>query len=92
MSTQPQQCELQFTANKVRRHREGKRQQIEAFFRANLFHRFSSMKLHGMFGSAVRSRISEINRDESCSIRILNECCWDQEEKAEVSTYWSERR
>jgi len=77
------------------RARQSRRVLIETFFRERLGQRFTSAELHQNFGSALRTRISEINRDGLCSIRILNETIVRsdaQGQPCERSVYWSERR
>jgi hypothetical protein len=85
MTTQPM---LPFTAQRIRQRRDSKRAQIEAFFGDNIGIRISSRKLHGRWGSAVRTRISNINDDEFSSIRILNEVI-PQRDGSESSWYWA---
>lgn len=71
-------------------HRQTKKQQIEQFFAASLGTRFASPELHAKFGSAVRTRISDINRHQSSTITIHNVSRWDG--TAEISQYWAELR
>lgn len=71
-------------------HRLTKRQQIESFFAENPGRRFSSADLHARFGSAFRTRVSEINRSPESVIIIRNEVTFA--DGAEQSAYWGERR
>lgn len=76
--------------DRVQAHRETKRGQIERYFADHLGELISSRALHMKYGSSVRTRISEINRDQDSSIRIENEVRFT--ENVEQSTYWSVRR
>ena len=80
-----------FTADKIQKRRESKKQQIEAFFGANLGKKFSSRWLHGQWGSALRTRISDINLDPAAKITIHNEVGWE-DNVGETSLYWSALR
>lgn len=71
-------------------HRLTRREQIERFFSDNPGRRFSSADLHGRFGSAFRTRVSEINRSADSAIIIRNETTFT--DGAEQSVYWAERR
>jgi len=72
------------------RIRQSKRERITKFFFANVGKRHDTYHLHGMFGPAFRARVSEINRDSSSPIRILNQTIsMDSEER---SVYWAELR
>jgi len=73
-------------------HRERKRTKVEEFFLDNIGRRYSSQLLHERFGSSLRTRISEINRDPAASIVIRNHYCYEPELGREVSVYWSEVR
>ena len=75
----------------LRARRATKRDEIEKFFVANLGTRLATYELHARFGSAFRSRVSEINRSQTCSITIHNEVD-PQKDGAEHSVYWSTRR
>jgi hypothetical protein len=81
------QTQLPFTAQRVQQRRDSKRAQIEAFFGDNIGLKFSSNYLHGRWGSAVRSRISDINRDQFSSILIVNET-----DENDGSVYWAVTR
>lgn len=70
--------------------RRSRRMAIEAFFLEHVGEHFGSGTLHGRFGSAFRTRVSEINRDPNCRIRILNQTTRDA--RGESSFYWSEVR
>jgi len=52
--------------------RKTKREQITEFFVQNLGSRFRTDVLHRMFGPSFRTRVSEINRSESCPLRIVH--------------------
>lgn len=71
-------------------HRLTKRQQIESFFAENPGRRFSSADLHARFGSAFRTRASEINRSSESMVIIHNETTFA--DGAEQSVYWAEQR
>ena len=53
--------------------RRNKRDQIREFFAERLHQPLNSMALHIRFGTGVRGRISELNRDPDCPIKISNE-------------------
>lgn len=84
MSAPSLQCLLVFE------HRRTIRQEIYQFFETNLRVKFSSKYLHGQFGSAFRSRVSDINTDKASQIVIKNECVFDSKADKEISSYWSE--
>jgi len=71
--------------------RGSKRAAIEELFRNNIGRCYTSSFLHAEFGSAVRTRISEINRDPVASITIRN-TVRVLEGGAEASVYWAEVR
>jgi hypothetical protein len=81
---------LQFTQDLVQAHRETKRQKIEKFFTDHLGDLMESPAMHFRFGSSFRTRVSEINRDALCPIRIENVVVFVGKE--ERSSYWSVRR
>ncbi|PSH03363.1 MAG: hypothetical protein CXZ00_12425 [Acidobacteria bacterium] len=56
----------------ARAKRISKREQIERFFAERLGQKILSTDLHARFGSAVRTRISELNRSNSCQLVISN--------------------
>jgi hypothetical protein len=88
----PGQAELSFgSAAIVRRRRGSKRVLIAKYFAANLEVPISSALLHAHFGSAVRTRISEINRDQDAAITIRNTTT-PQADGSEHSTYTAVRR
>lgn len=89
LSTQ-QQPMLPFVRQRIAAHRESKREKIEQLFSQNLGAPFTSLSLHMNFGSAVRTRISEINHDPNSTITIKNQTRW--EGSAEHSVYWSVRK
>lgn len=75
--------------------RHSRRAAIREFFLAHLGERFASAELHARFGSAFRTRVSEINRDLSSDIHVFNETSAavdDQGHPCERSNYWSELR
>jgi hypothetical protein len=86
MSTHTQPT-LPFSSGKVQQRRDSKRAQIEAFFGDNIGLKFSSDYCHTRWGSAFRTRVSEINRDEFSSIRILNAT-----DEQDHSQYWAVTR
>ncbi len=67
-----------------------RRQQILEFFSVNLSVHFSSAAVHERFGTATRTRISEINRDPKAKIVIRNKVT--VERGREVSVYWGEKK
>jgi hypothetical protein len=71
-------------------HRKNKKQVIEEFFTAHFGVKFSTHELHEKFGTAFRTRASDINRDETSLITIRNEHSWNELAQAEISNYWSE--
>lgn len=78
-----------------RQVRQSRRAAIEEFFRAHLRVEFSSATLHDRFGSAFRTRASEINRDPRSTIRIFNRAAVGRGQNGqpcEVSIYWAELR
>jgi hypothetical protein len=70
--------------------RQSKRERITNLFVQNIGKRYESSNLHGMFGTSFRTRVSEINRDPECPIRILNET--HSTDEREMSVYWAELR
>lgn len=70
--------------------RATKKQEIEQFFQANLGTKFSSFMLHERWGTAFRTRCSEINNDDSASIVIRNEVKFRRGKEA--SQFWAERK
>jgi hypothetical protein len=54
-------------------HRRSKREQIREFFAERLHQPLNSMALHIRFGTGLRGRISELNRDPDCPITITNQ-------------------
>lgn len=71
-------------------HRQNKKAKIQEFFESRMGQKISSQILHEKFGSSVRTRISELNREASCPIRIVNEYVYDDFLKAEISNYRAE--
>jgi len=53
-------------------HRRSKGAQLHVYFRERLHQPQNSMELHVRFGTSVRARISEINRDPNSDIVIRN--------------------
>jgi hypothetical protein len=77
------------------RARQSRRAAIETFFLEHLGERFSTMLLHGQFGTSFRARVSEINRSPVSSIQILNKTSVAKEvlgQPREVSVYWAQLR
>jgi hypothetical protein len=75
--------------------RGSRRTEIREFFLAHLGERFSSAELHTRFGSAFRTRASELNRDSACPIHIRNKTSVGRDERGqprEQSSYWAELR
>lgn len=75
--------------------RQSRRALIETFFREHLGERFKTSLLHERFGPAFRTRVSELNRDLVCPIRILNDTRAERDETGqpcERSVYWAELR
>lgn len=70
--------------------RANKRAQIVDFFTVNLGRRFDTQYVHQRFGPAFRSRKSEINKDASCPIVILNRTTTHR--GRQQSVYWAEGR
>jgi hypothetical protein len=71
----------------VQRGRCTRRQQIERFFAENLGRGFPSPQMHARFGSAFRTRVSEINRDPGSGIEIVNQVGMNDR-----SVYWARVR
>jgi hypothetical protein len=71
VTTQPM---LPFTTARIQQRRDSSRARVEAFFGDNIGIKFSTKFLHHRFGSAFRTRKSEINRDPFSSIHIKKEC------------------
>ena len=67
-----------------------KRDAIAAFFEENLNQRFRTSELHNKFGTAFRSRVSDINRSPKYHIRICNRTL--SKDEAERSEYWAVER
>lgn len=82
MSTQALQLRL------VLEQRMTKKQEIENFFCEHLGKHFRSNEMHFQFGSAFRSRVSDINKDKNSQIVICNEVEVGSDGK-EYSTYYS---
>jgi hypothetical protein len=74
------------------RKRQRKKVAVEQFFTANLGISFSTYELHAKFGTAFRTRASEINRDPSSMITIKNKRWFDEASQAELSSYCAELR
>lgn len=71
--------------------RQTKRRLIEEHFLGNIGTRLSSAELHMTFGTSLRTRISEINRDSGAAITIHNDITV-RSGGSEKSTYWAEPR
>jgi hypothetical protein len=77
------------------RARRSRREEIQEFFLAHLRERFATSELHARFGVSFRTRVSELNRDPRCPIRIRNESSAGRDERGqpcERSVYWAELR
>lgn len=75
--------------------RQSRRAAIEAFFLQHLGERSSTTTLHERFGSAFRTRVSEINRNRASAICILNKTNVAKGalgQPCEHSIYWAELR
>lgn len=70
------------TAASLRRSRS---QQVVEFFSERLGQPQPSPACHARFGSSFRTRVSELNRDRTCKITILNKTLVTPE--AELSVY-----
>lgn len=70
--------------------RTSKREQIKNFFTENVGVQFGTFDMHSRYGTAFRTRVSEINRDENSSITIRNKTIASVD--ADRSYYWSEMR
>jgi hypothetical protein len=71
--------------------RTNKRQRIiNTFLDVPIGTKLSSKRLHDIFGSSFRSRVSEINRDSSSKITIRNKV--GTRNNTETSSYWAELR
>ncbi len=71
--------------------RESRRDQVLNFFLAHMGWRFPTSDMHIRFGSAFRSRTSELNRDPGCPIVICNHTERSPDAQ-EVSFYWAESK
>jgi hypothetical protein len=71
--------------------RRTKRAAIFDDFSTHVGQQFSSSACHAKYGSAFRSRVSEINRDLETTLTIRNAVSI-QEDGTEESVYWSEVR
>lgn len=74
----------------VHARRLSKREEIEQLFTTNLKVRFASAELHMRFGTAFRTRVSEINRS-TAPIVIHNEVT-HSDDGSERSVYWAENK
>jgi len=70
--------------------RQNRRCEILNYFAARLGQHISSAELHRLFGSAFRTRVSEINRDPGAALQISNETGTGV--GGEISLYWAEPR
>jgi len=64
---------------------------ILRFFIGQLGREFRTDYLHGRFGTSFRSRLSELNRDPKCPIKIRNRTK-HLADGSEASWYWAELR
>lgn len=76
--------------NPVQTVRRTKRDAIASFFSEHIGERFCSAWLHGTFGSAFRSRVSELNRIQDFALVICNEV--EVVNGEERSVYWAKFR
>jgi hypothetical protein len=89
--------QLQLTFNRparvkritVHQRRATKRELVEQFFATNVGVRFASVEMHVRFGTAFRTRVSEINRNAGAAIVIRNLVQYD-DAGHEISRYWAE--
>ncbi len=65
--------------------RATKREQVREFFTQRLGQQFTSIDLHVRYGTGVKARISELNRDPCCLIVIKNST-----DANDCSIYWAE--
>jgi hypothetical protein len=75
--------------------RQSRRKQILYFFQTHLGTRFATAELHERFGTSFRTRVSELNRDVACPIKIRNEVGVISAERGQLreqSVYWAEPR
>ncbi len=75
--------------NSLSRQRATRRDAILSYFCAHVGESFPTGELHGQFGSAFRTRVSEMNNDPSCAIRIFNRT-ERLADGTESSFYWAE--
>lgn len=68
--------------------RKSRRDQVLAFFSAHIGESFPTADLHVVFGSAFRTRTSELNRDPDCPIRVHNHTERSPDGQ-ETSFYWA---
>ena len=74
--------------NQTPSNRKTIRQRILDFFADNLGQEYKSNYLHEVFGSAFRTRASEINRDTGSPIVVRNRVTRNID--VEHSVYWAE--
>jgi hypothetical protein len=74
--------------DEVPSNRKTIRQRIEEFFSENLGTEYKSSYLHSVFGSAFRTRVSEINGDATPPVTVRNRVM--RSDNLEHSVYWSE--
>jgi hypothetical protein len=73
-------------------HRRSKKQQIAEYLRVRMDEAQPSPELHALFGSALRTRISDINLDPKSDIDIINSGYFDVAAQKEVSFYTAKLR
>jgi|SRR5581483_469836 len=78
------------TIAQIHAGRMSKRDQILQFFLAHVGVEYGSFELHARWGTAFRSRTSEINRDADAPITIRNRVAVHG--GREESIYWAEPR
>lgn len=81
---------LPFEHQRAEGIRLSKKSRIKSFFANHMEERFSTEELHKMFGTAFRSRVSEINREPECLFIIRNQS-WVSGGR-EHSEYWAEEK
>ena len=82
------QASLQFAG--TMKLRQTKRQQIEAWFAEHPGIRLSTRDCHARWGTAFRTRVSEINRSQFASVTIHNHT--GRVGNIEESYYWGTTR
>lgn len=81
-----------FTWIEIDQKRQTKRELIQEFFMSNLGKKFGTREMHYQWGTAFRTRVSEINNDSNAPIVIKNEMKWNKILKQEESCYFAEAK